>query len=111
MASSANPIRAASSSTPEALTIQVAAIDGPFRQLDNHWRFEPAGEKACRVHFDITYEFRSRTLAMLLGGVFDRAFRRFAEAFEKRADALYGAASRQPAPSAWRIACWTAAKR
>ena len=80
---------------PEALTIQVAAIDGPFRQLDNHWRFEPAGEKACRVHFDITYEFRSRTLGMLLGGIFDRAFRRFAEAFEKRADALYGAG--QPA--------------
>ena len=76
----------------EALTIHVDALDGPFRQLDNHWRFEPTGEKSCRVHFDIAYEFRSRTLGVLLGGVFDRAFRRFAEAFEKRADALYGKA-------------------
>ncbi len=74
----------------EALTIQVDALDGPFRRLDNHWRFEPTGEKSCRVHFDIAYEFRSRTLGMLLGGVFDRAFRHFANAFEKRADVLYG---------------------
>lgn len=76
---------------PAALTIQVDALDGPFRHLDNRWRFEPTGEKSCRIHFDIAYEFRSRTLGLLLGGVFDRAFRHFAEAFEKRADALHGA--------------------
>jgi coenzyme Q-binding protein COQ10 len=74
----------------KALAIDVSALDGPFRRLDNQWRFEPTGDKSCRVHFDIAYEFRSRSLGMLLGTVFDRAFRRFAEAFEERADALYG---------------------
>jgi coenzyme Q-binding protein COQ10 len=29
-------------------------------------------------------------LQMLMGAVFDRAFRKFADAFEARADAVYG---------------------
>ena len=37
-----------------------------------------------------TYEFKSRALAMLMGAMFDAAFRRFATAFEQRADAVYG---------------------
>ena len=73
-----------------ALAIDVQYIDGPFRYLTNEWRFEPAGEGACDVHFFIDYEFRSRTLGLMMGGMFDRAFNMFVEAFRKRADALYG---------------------
>ncbi len=76
----------------EALSIDVKALDGPFRRLDNRWRFEPTGEKSCRIHFGIDYEFRSRPLGMVFGTVFDRAFRRFSAAFEQRADAVYGEA-------------------
>ncbi len=75
--------------------ILVKYLDGPFRQLENRWRFKPEGEKACVVEFFITYEFRSRTLGLLMGAVFDAAFRRFAEAFEKRADKIYGTTSGQ----------------
>ena len=46
------------------------------------------------MEFFLAYEFRSRTLGMLMGAVFDAAFRRFAGAFERRADQVYGA---QPA--------------
>ena len=74
----------------EALSIRASYIDGPFRALDNRWRFEPEGPDACTVHFAIDYEFRSRMLAALMGSQFDRAFRRFTTAFEQRADALYG---------------------
>jgi coenzyme Q-binding protein COQ10 len=42
------------------------------------------------VEFFIAYEFRSRTLGMLMGAMFDAAFRRFAAAFERRADQVYG---------------------
>ena len=76
----------------EAQTISVKYIDGPFRYLTNEWSFEPRGEGACTVHFYIDYEFRSRILGAMMGAVFDRAFRMFAEAFEKRADAIYGRA-------------------
>lgn len=73
-----------------ALRIDVAAVDGPFERLENHWRFEADGPTACKVHFAIDYEFRSLTLSLLFGVAFDRAFRRFAAAFEERADAVYG---------------------
>ncbi len=73
-----------------ALRIDVAAVDGPFKRLENRWRFEPDGVTACKVHFSIDYEFRSLTLGLLFGVAFDRAFRRFASAFEERADAVYG---------------------
>ena len=72
--------------------IEVKYIDGPFRYLDNRWRFEKTGENACSVHFFIDYEFKSRILGALMGSMFDRAFRMFSEAFEKRADTIYGTA-------------------
>jgi coenzyme Q-binding protein COQ10 len=75
---------------PAERVIDVKYIDGPFRYLSNIWSFEPASD-GCFVRFFIDYEFKSRILAMVMGTMFDRAFRMFAEAFEKRADAIYGA--------------------
>jgi coenzyme Q-binding protein COQ10 len=72
------------------LTILVEYLDGPFSRLQNRWTFRPTGESACEVEFFIDYEFRSRTFAMLMGAMFDTAFRKFAVAFEQRADAVYG---------------------
>ena len=70
--------------------IDVKYIDGPFKYLSNVWSFEPAGHGACEIHFSIDYEFKNRLLGMVMGSMFDRAFRMFAEAFEKRADIIYG---------------------
>ncbi len=74
--------------------ILVEYVDGPFRHLENTWSFvdapAPSGAAACVVEFFIDYEFRSRTLGLLMGTMFDAAFRKFAEAFERRADVVYG---------------------
>ena len=75
---------------PEDREIEVKYVDGPFRYLNNRWRFVPTGENACEVNFFIDYEFKSRTLGLLMGSMFDFAFRRFSEAFERRADEIYG---------------------
>ncbi len=72
------------------LEILVEYLEGPFRKMNNRWSFRPAGERACDVEFFIAYEFRSRALALLMGAMFDAAFRRFAIAFERRADEIYG---------------------
>jgi len=72
------------------LSILVEYIDGPFSRLENLWRFEGLGERATRVHFSIDYQFRNPALAALMGAMFDMAFRRFADAFEARADVVYG---------------------
>lgn len=72
------------------LTIVVEYLDGPFSHLENRWNFKELDTGGSEVEFYISYEFRSRTLGMLMGAMFDAAFRRFAEAFEKRADQVYG---------------------
>ena len=87
------------------LGILAEYVDGPFSYLENRWTFRPecAG---CAVEFSITYEFKSRMLGLLMGAMFDRAFRKFTEAFEERAKIIYGrpAAARlrrppRPAPA------------
>lgn len=72
-----------------ARQIDVTYLDGPFKFLENRWNFEPVAE-SCKVEFYLHYELRSRTLALVMGAVFDKVFGRFAQAFEARADALYG---------------------
>lgn len=72
------------------LKILVEYLDGPFSHLQNRWAFHATGENSCEVEFFIDYEFKSRTLAMLMGAMFDTAFRKFAAAFEQRADQVYG---------------------
>jgi len=73
--------------------IEVEYIDGPFKRLRNIWSFVDTAETGVStVDFSIDYEFRSRTLSLLMGSMFDAAFRRFAQAFEERADKVYGRA-------------------
>jgi|SRR6266436_3640738 len=79
-------------------TILAEYLDGPFSRMENRWTFRSVGgrvgddaaQAACAVEFFISYEFRSRTLGLLMGAMFDTAFRRFASAFERRADAVFG---------------------
>src|SRR5690606_23310634 len=75
---------------PEENLIDVRYVDGPFRFLQNRWRFEAEADGQTVVHFYMEYEIKSRMLGMLMGARFDRAFRRFSEAFERRADVIYG---------------------
>ncbi len=70
--------------------VLVEYIDGPFSYMENIWTFRDEPEPGrSHVTFFIDYEFRSRTLGALMGSIFDTAFRKFAEAFEERADELY----------------------
>jgi len=80
--------------TPPAILVEY--LDGPFQRLHNRWRFldQPGGST---VDFFIDYEFKSMMLQLLMGAMFDRAFQKFAEAFEARAGIIYRRAS--PAPS------------
>jgi len=75
------------------MKIRVEYIDGPFSRLENVWTFKDEGQPGCsRVEFFIDYEFRNRMLGAMMGSMFDVAFRKFADAFEARADKVYGAA-------------------
>ena len=68
--------------------IDVEYINGPFRYLNNHWRFHPHPE-GCLLDFYVDFEFRSRILQNLIGLLFNEAVRRMVAAFESRARQLY----------------------
>jgi coenzyme Q-binding protein COQ10 len=70
------------------LRILVEYVEGPFSYLENRWTFKP-DPAGCAVEFCISYEFKSFALRMLMGAMFERAFGKFAEAFEQRADVIY----------------------
>ena len=72
------------------MEILVEYLHGPFSHLKNRWTFRDLGDDKCEVEFFISYEFSNRALALVMGTMFDMAFRRFADAFEKRADQVYG---------------------
>lgn len=74
----------------QASEIVVSYVDGPFKSLENRWHFVPAGEGGCEIRFFIAYAFRSKIFERVAGAVFDRTFSSFAEAFERRADHIYG---------------------
>ena len=70
--------------------VLVEYVDGPFSHLENTWNFIDEEPGASRIEFFISYEFRSRILGAVMGSMFDTAFRKFAQAFEARADVVYG---------------------
>jgi coenzyme Q-binding protein COQ10 len=72
--------------------ILVEYVDGPFSHLENRWTFAPS-PGGSEVTFDIDYAFRSRTFQMIAGAVFDTVVRKMVQAFETRADAIYGRAN------------------
>lgn len=74
---------------PQDNKVLVEYLDGPFRYLQNRWLFRPLPNGGCEVDFFIEYELKSLMLGMLVGALFDKAFRRFAEAFEDRARKIY----------------------
>ena len=72
------------------LSILVEYLSGPFSHLENTWTFRAVEAANCDVEFYISYEFKSRTLGLLVLSVFDTAFRKYTTAFERRADQVYG---------------------
>ncbi|MBY0338055.1 MAG: type II toxin-antitoxin system RatA family toxin [Acetobacteraceae bacterium] len=69
--------------------VRVRYLDGPFRYLNNTWKFTPIPQ-GTEVDFFVDFEFRSRLLQAVIGTVFNEAVRLMVRAFERRAMVLYG---------------------
>ncbi|OOG39851.1 type II toxin-antitoxin system RatA family toxin [Polaromonas sp. A23] len=75
--------------------VSLKLVDGPFSKLDGHWDFTPLGdgtERACKVNFNLRYDFDNAALAALVGPVFDKIAGSLVDAFVKRATQVYGEA-------------------
>jgi ribosome-associated toxin RatA of RatAB toxin-antitoxin module len=73
------------------LLMQIRLVDGPFRRLEGTWRFKPLAEHACKIEFQLAYEFSSRMFEKVIGPVFSNIANTFVDAFVKRAAQVYGA--------------------
>jgi ribosome-associated toxin RatA of RatAB toxin-antitoxin module len=71
-------------------SIDMKLVEGPFRQLNGQWRFKALRSDACKVEFELNYEFSSRVLEQLIGPVFNMIANSFVDSFCKRAETVYG---------------------
>jgi coenzyme Q-binding protein COQ10 len=69
--------------------IEVEYMKGPMRNLHNKWRFKKA-KGGCEVDFEVEFTMKSRLFGVLVDQFFHRVLARMIDAFEKRAEALYG---------------------
>jgi len=70
--------------------IDMQFVDGPFKKFHGHWRFTSLREDACKVEFELHYEFSNLILEKLIGPVFSVIAGTFVNGFVKRAEDLYG---------------------
>ena len=68
----------------------IRLTDGPFNSLDGNWKFTPLGDAACKVEFNLHYQFASKLLEKVLGPVFNHIANTFVDSFVKRAAQVYG---------------------
>lgn len=74
-------------------TIKVHYVDGPLSDLDNVWTFRAVDAHTCEIDFLVEFTFKNRLFEKIAGQYFDKAFRKMVEAFEKRAEQLYGSSN------------------
>lgn len=70
--------------------MNIHLVDGPFRHLEGTWRFRPLAEMACKIEFQLQYDFSSRIFEKVIGPVFSHIANTFVDAFVQRADQVYG---------------------
>ena len=73
---------------PESMMIRL--VDGPFRRLEGSWRFRALAENACKIEFQLHYEFSSKVFEKVIGPVFSHIANTFVDAFVRRASQIYG---------------------
>ncbi len=73
---------------PDAISVDY--IKGPLKHLTNEWRFIDNQDGSCTIDFMVDFEFKNSLFERLVGGLFTEAVHHMIQAFEKRADALYG---------------------
>jgi coenzyme Q-binding protein COQ10 len=72
---------------PYRLTVRATSYERPFQQLESNWVLHPA-RGGTDIEMLLNYAMVSRTLQLLLSGLFDHAMRRIMAAFEARARSL-----------------------
>lgn len=65
--------------------IKMQLADGPFKSLNGGWTFTELDEHACKVELKLTFEFKSKLIAMAFGKMFTQLANAMVSAFIARA--------------------------
>jgi len=71
-------------------SIELKLVDGPFSNLHGIWAFKPLGEGASKVSIDMDFNLDTKLVPGVVGKVFEKIISSQLDAFQKRAQQLYG---------------------
>ena len=71
-------------------SINVKNIEGPLNHLTNNWTFSDKNNGITEVTFDIDFEIKNKFLNSLMVVSFQFGLEKIADAFQKRAEELFG---------------------
>jgi len=71
-------------------SIDMKLQDGPFNYLHGRWSFRHLADDACKVEFDLNFEFSSRLVDVAFGRIFNELTSRLVDSFVARAEVIYG---------------------
>ena len=71
-------------------SIYVKNMEGPLNHLTNNWTFSDKNNGITEVTFDIDFEIKNKFLNSLMVVSFQFGLEKIADAFQKRAEELFG---------------------
>lgn len=69
--------------------LEMRLLEGPFRNLQGQWRFQPLGEDGCKVNLELDFEMKKGPMASVFGKGFGKVANRLVEDFCLRAERVY----------------------
>ncbi|MTH48407.1 type II toxin-antitoxin system RatA family toxin [Escherichia alba] len=70
-------------------SILMNLVDGPFKKLTGGWTFTALSPEACRVEFNLDFEFTNKLIELAFGRIFRDLAANMVQAFTQRAKEVY----------------------
>lgn len=70
--------------------IELELVEGPFTDLNGHWKFLRLSETACKASIEMNFNFDSNLAKSVIAKVFQKIVTKQLDAFQKRAKQLHG---------------------
>ena len=65
-------------------------VDGPFKHFEGVWRFEELADNACKMTFELCFQFANPILGFAAGKIMNNLANEQVDSICRRAKALYG---------------------
>ncbi|NBN71426.1 type II toxin-antitoxin system RatA family toxin [Proteus sp. G2618] len=69
--------------------VDMHLVDGPFRKLTGGWVFTALDDNACKIEFQLDFEFTNKLIELAFGRIFKDLTNNMVQAFTHRAKEIY----------------------